>query len=92
MNIESVYRLICHMYKRDTLVVQPLFDDFPGARPAERAIVQKYAISGKIRVPHRDGSGEVYMQGTIALVIHEASHPEITELEGAVPLGTWNLG
>jgi hypothetical protein len=91
MNIESIHRLLGDIFKRNTLVVRPTSKDASDAPPAEKENAPKYEISGKIRIPHRDGTGEVHLRGTLALDINKTGHPEITELEGSVLLGTWDL-
>jgi hypothetical protein len=52
---------------------------------------QKYEFSGKIRVPHKNGSEVVEIKGFIVLNLNEAEKPELVDCLAMASLETWDL-
>jgi hypothetical protein len=98
MTIKAVQNLLCNLFNKGPFSIRPLNNDSSQTNPCgPKAFAggntgpQKFAVSGKIGVPHRDSPQTVQMEGTIALNLYGAGQLEIVGFEGVTALGTWDL-
>jgi hypothetical protein len=88
-------------FKKRSILLEPSDIVFMGEKEITldsmekiKGTIQKYAVTGKVRVPHKNGVQSVQMNAVIVLKKEKNSYPdkfEIVDCEGETSIGAWDM-